>query len=161
MPRLESLHGLSHAIAPDVLAKMGGDNPRDAAHALVGKCMSHIYHSNSCPETNEYASRVIGKVVQRRRKFILGESVNSSRGLNIGESESSGTSSGSSYSHSSGGGAGSGSSSGGSTWGRNESRGSSSGENRSRSNSENMSRGYSEAMDYLIEPGDFGRALET
>ena len=40
---------------------MGGDNPRDAAHALVGKFMTHIYHSNACPDTNEYASRTIGQ----------------------------------------------------------------------------------------------------
>jgi hypothetical protein len=30
---------------PTYYAERGGDNPRDAAHALVGKFMTHIYHS--------------------------------------------------------------------------------------------------------------------
>jgi hypothetical protein len=40
----------------------------------VGKFRTHIYHSNLCPETNEYASRMIGKEVVRRRNFNAGSS---------------------------------------------------------------------------------------
>ena len=65
---------------PAYYAKIGGDNPRDAAHDLVGKLITHIYHSNACPETNEYASRMIGKVMTRRGNYSSG----SSKSLNVG-----------------------------------------------------------------------------
>jgi len=29
--------------------------------------MTHVYCSNGCPDTNEYASRMIGKVAMQRR----------------------------------------------------------------------------------------------
>ena len=51
---------------PNYYAKMGGDNPRDAAHSLVGKFVTNIFHANSCPETNDFASRVVGRVLTRR-----------------------------------------------------------------------------------------------
>ena len=34
---------------PAYYARIGGDNPRDAAHALVGKFMTHVYFANSLP----------------------------------------------------------------------------------------------------------------
>jgi hypothetical protein len=85
---------------PTYYAKIGGDNPRDAAHALVGKFMTHIYHSNACPETNEYASRMIGKVVTRHGNFSAGASQSLNMGMSMGSSEQSGSSS--SYGSSSG-----------------------------------------------------------
>ena len=33
-------------------------NPRDAAQALAGKFKTHVFCANSCPETNEFASRI-------------------------------------------------------------------------------------------------------
>ena len=133
---------------------MGGDNPRDAAHALVGKFNSNIFHSNACPVTNEYAARVIGRVVTRRRTFNRGNSESVNLGMNVGDSESSGTSSsfggssgqGYSVSHSSGSNTGTGS-----NWGKNRGRGV----------SESVSDGYSEGMEYAVEPGDFARTLMT
>jgi hypothetical protein len=145
---------------PTYYSKIGGDNPRDAAHGLVGKFTTHIYHSNACPETNDYASRMIGKVLKRHGNYSRGNSESYTSGLSQGSSESSGTSSshGSSSSTAPGGGTttGSNSSSGyssstGSNWGMNQSRGTSS----------NTSRGYSESMEFLIEPGDFARLLRT
>ena len=126
---------------PTYFAKMGGDNPRDAAHGLVGQFNTHIFHANACPETNEYASRVIGKVLTRRRNYSAGNSESRNFGMSSGSSENEGNSSnyGNSTSHSgqgSGGGSnrGSGCSSGsGSNWGSNRGRGT----------SENTSRGYS------------------
>jgi hypothetical protein len=139
---------------PAYYAKMGGDNPRDAAHSLVGKFMTHIYHSNSCPETNEFASRMIGKKVTRRGNFNAGNSQTFNEGMSAGESENTG----SSHSYGSSGGQGysfnsnSGSSSGaGNNWGNNRGRGS----------TDNVSRGYSESMEYVIEPGEFARILKT
>ena len=144
---------------PTYYAKMGGDNPRDAAHALVGKFMTHIYHSNACPDTNEYASRMIGKVTTRRGNYSSGTSQSTNTGMTSGASENRGSSSNSGHSLGHGSGQsgnnhnynfGSGSNSGtGSNWG----------ENRGRGTSENVSRGYSEAMEAAIEPGDFARVL--
>jgi hypothetical protein len=146
---------------PTYFAKIGGDNPRDDALALVGKFMTHIYHSNACPETNEYASRVIGKVLTRRGNFNSGTSRSFNEGMSAGNSENKGFSnnygSSSSYSvarmgdGSHGRNSGSGSSGGsGSNWGANRGRGT----------SENVSQGYSESMEFAIESGDFARILK-
>jgi hypothetical protein len=116
--------------------------------------MTHIYHSNACPETNEYASRVIGKVVKRHGNFSNGssESVNfemtAGSSENCGSSSNYGSSSGQSYSFNSSSGNTSGS---GNNWGSNRGRGT----------SRNVSQGYSESMEYAIEPGDFARILKT
>src|ERR1017187_9857930 len=84
---------------PTYYAKLGGDNARDAAHALVGKFMTHIYHSNACPDTNEYASRMIGKVTTRRGNFSSGTSQSTNTGMTSGASENTGSSSNSGHSH--------------------------------------------------------------
>ena len=84
---------------PTYYAKMGGDNPRDAAHALAGKFMTHIYHSNACPDTNEYASRTIGKVTTRRGNYSSGTSQSTNVGMTAGASENSGSSSNSGHSY--------------------------------------------------------------
>lgn len=140
---------------PTYFAKIGGDNPRDAALALAAKFKTHVFCANSCPETNEFASRMIGKEVTRRRNFNAGSSQSFNEGMSAGNSENSGTSSnsgssygGKNYSFNSGSGHTSGS---GSNWGANRGRGA----------SENVSRGYSESMEYVIEPGDFARMLKT
>lgn len=136
---------------PTYYAKMGGSTGRDEAHGLVGKFMTHIYHSNACPETNEYASRMIGKVVTRRSNFSAGNSQSVNEGMSAGNSQNTGSSSsfgssGQSFSSNSGSNSGSGN-----NWGNNRGRGS----------SENVSRGYSESMEFLIEPGEFARHLQT
>jgi hypothetical protein len=136
---------------PTYYAKMGGDNPRDAAHALVGKFMTHVYHANACPETNEYASRMIGKVVTRRGNFSSGNSQSFNEGMSAGNSENTGSSnsygqSGAQFSSNSGSNTGSGN-----NWG----------DSRGRGSTDNVSRGYSESMEYVIEPGDFARILKT
>jgi len=141
---------------PTYYAKIGSDNPRDAAHALVGKFMTNIFHANACPDTNDYASRVIGKVVKQRGNYSSGSSQNYSLGMNEGSGQNSGTSTsfGSSsssngqFSSTSGYGSNSGSNN---NWGSNQGRG----------NSQNESRGYSESLEFLIEPGDFARVLKT
>jgi hypothetical protein len=139
---------------PAYYAKMGGDNPRDAAHSLVGKFMTHVYHSNSCPETNEFASRMIGKKVTRRRNYSAGSSQSFNEGMSAGNSEntgsssSHGSSSGQGYSFSSNSGSNSGT---GNNWGNNRGRGS----------GENFTQGCTESMEYVIEPGEFARILNT
>jgi len=141
---------------PTYYAKLGGQNGRDAAHALVGKFMTNIFHSNACPETNEYAARLIGRVLQRRANYSTGTSQSSNYGVSLGESINSGATAswGSStgpndqvtYNSSSGTSSGSGQ-----NWGS----------TRGRSYSTSESSGYSETMDFLIEAAEFGRMLKT
>jgi hypothetical protein len=145
---------------PNYYAKMGGDNPHDAAHALAGKFNTHVFCSNSCPETNEFAARILGKVVTRRSTFSNGTSESVNSGMNAGNSENSGFSSNYGASSSgSWGGQGSRSSNSGS--GHSSGSGNNWGSNRGRATSENISRGYSESTEYSIEPGYFARGLRT
>jgi hypothetical protein len=138
-------------------SRIGGDNPRDAAHALAGRYLTHVYFTNACPETNDFASRMIGRVVRRRGNYSSGTSASFNVGMNAGESENSGFSSNFGASSSSGFGQGSHNSSAGSSRGD----GTSWGENRGRGQSHNVSEGYSENMEFAIEPGDFARRLKT
>ena len=143
-------------MVPTYYAKLGGQNGRDAAHALVGKFMTNIFHSNACPETNEYAARLIGRVLHRRANYSAGTSQSTNYGVSLGESINSGSTAswGSStgpndqvtYNSSSGTSSGSGQ-----NWGS----------TRGRSYSTSESSGYSETMDFLIEAAEFGRMLKT
>lgn len=136
---------------PAYYQKIGGSNPRDDAHALVGKFQTHVYHSNACPETNEYAAKMIGRVITRQNSYSDASSTSYNAGMSAGESENSGSNS--SWGYSAGGASSSsGSQSGsGNNWGSNRGRGS----------SQSLTRGYSEHMEYAIEPGDFARTLLT
>jgi hypothetical protein len=139
---------------PTYFAKIGGDNPRDAALALAGKFGSHVFGANACPETNEFASRILGKVLTRRKNFSAGHSQSFNEGMSAGDSENTGHSS--SYGSSSGKGY-SFSQNSGSTTGKGNSWGS----NRGRGSSENVTEGCTESMEYAIEPGEFARCLKT
>jgi hypothetical protein len=145
---------------PTLYAKIGGDNPQHAAHHLLGNFSTKIWHANSCPETNEWAAKIIGRRVHRRGSYNQGEGATSNYGLGMGEGENWGANSsfGSNSSHSSNGSSSSGSnSSAGSSRGGNDSRN----RNRGSGTSENTSWGYSEQMDHIIEPATFGSGLRT
>ena len=142
---------------PTYYAKLGGDNARDAALALAGKFMTHIFGSNSCAETNEFAARTIGRVVRRRGTYNMGTSESVNVGMNAGESDNSGFST--NYGASSGSSFGQGSHN--ASSGHSSGSGGNWGENRGRGTSQNVSEGYSENMEYAIEPGDFARMLKT
>jgi hypothetical protein len=146
---------------PTYYAKMGGDNPRDAAHSLVGKFMTHIYHSNACPETNDFAARTIGKVLTRRGNFSTGTSQSMNLGMTSGASENSGSSSSWGHSFGSSSGQGGGNHSFNSNTGHNSGTGNNWSSNRGRGTSESVSQGYSEAMEFAIEPGSFGQILRN
>jgi hypothetical protein len=147
---------------PTYYAKIGGDNPRDAAHALVGKFATQIFFSNSCAETNEYASRTIGKVMKRHANYNAGTSRNVNFGMTTGESENSnsGSNHGSSSSHSHGMGS-SHNHGGNSSYSNSRGRGNNWGSNRGEGRGETESQGYSESMEFIYEPGDFSRILKT
>jgi hypothetical protein len=140
---------------PNYYSKVGGDTPRETAEALVGKFVTNLFLSNGCPVTNEYASRVIGKELKRRKNYSKGTSEGFNTGMNMGSSVNRGTSSGSSSSSSNGG------ASSGSNYGSNEGSGSNWGSSRGRSTGETESHGYSESMEYVIEPGEFARSFKN
>ena len=142
---------------PTYFAKIGGDNPRDAAMALAGKFKTHVFGANSCPETNEFASRMIGKVVTRRSNFSTANSETFNEGLSAGDSENSGSSSG--YG-SSAGSQGKGFTSNHNS-GSNKGMGSNWGSNRGHGSSKSLTQGCTETMEYDIEPGEFARSLKT
>jgi len=139
---------------PTYTAKMGDKNAKDAAMALAGKFMTHVFCSNSCPETNDFAARMLGKEMTRRRNGSVGSSESVNVGMNAGNSENSGNSS--NYGSSSGHGYSFNQSS-----GSNSGMGNNWGENRGKGTSDSINRGYSESMEYVIEPGDFARMLKT
>jgi uncharacterized membrane protein YgcG len=146
---------------PTYYSKMSGSTPREDAQALVGKFMTHIYGANSCPDTNEYASRVIGKVITRRKNRSRGKADNFNIGMNTGESENSGSSFNSGSSANSSGGRGGSSHGSNSGSGRSSGEGSNWGANKGRGTSRNENEGYSESMEYAVEPGDFARMLKS
>jgi TraM recognition site of TraD and TraG len=145
---------------PTYYAKMGGENARDRVHHLLGNFATRIWHNNACHETNEWAAKTIGRSLQTRSNFSEGHGTNHSTGMNMGEGNNWGGSSnvGGSYSQNGqGAGSYSRSSGGGSSWGSSDNMG----RNRGSGSSTNVSHGYSEQMDYAIEPGFFARGLKT
>jgi hypothetical protein len=97
---------------------------------------------------------MIGKVMKRHGTESIGTSDSFNAGMSTGDSENSGTSSNSGFSSGKGGG------------GINHSLGSSNGRgtnwgtNRGQSQGRSDSRGYTEGMEFVIEPGDFARILK-
>lgn len=144
---------------PTYYAKIGGDNARDRAHHLLGNFATRIWHNNACAETNEWAAKTIGRGMHMRANFSEGEGTSDNRGMNMGE--------GTSWGRSSGGGGSSSTGPGGNSYGSNWSSSSNSGgsdnwgRNRGYGTSSNSSQGWSEQMDYLVEPGEFSRLLRT
>lgn len=140
---------------PTYYARLGRDK-QDAVDGLVGKFATQVFHQNACNRTNTYASQLIGRGLQRRASGSESEGRNSSYSMNQGGGSSTGTSfnSGSSHSDMGGGSRSSG-------WGRNSSQSASWGESMSRGTNQNWTQGWSEQMDYLIEPNFFTYGLRT
>lgn len=144
---------------PTYYAKMVGDGAQHRVDQLLGNFATKIWHNNACPVTNEWAAKTLGRKLHVRQNWSEGHGSNHSTGMNMGEadnwgrsSQSGGSSSSSRQGSSSGSSWSSGSSSGGSdNWGRNQGYGTSS----------NSSHGYSEQMDWVLEPGAFSRGLKT
>ncbi len=141
---------------PTYYAKIGGDNAKHKADMLLANFVTKIFHNNADPETNRWAADTIGRSIQRRGTYNEGQSFSRSHGMNSGESENVGRSFSSGASHDSRGGSsystsGSSNSGTGDSWGR----------NRGTSHGGSYSGGYSETMDYEIEPAAFARHLQT
>ena len=141
---------------PTIYAKIGGENAKHRADMLLANFGTKIFHNNSDPETNRWAADTIGRSLQRRGSYSESATSGRSAGLSMGEGSNSGTNSSFGRSSDSRGGTSS-SSSFGSSSGYSEN----SGRNRGFNTGQSVSDGYSETMDYEIEPGEFGRALKT
>lgn len=146
-----------------IYAKFGGANAHDRGLHAVASMGVRIHCANNCSTTNNWVSESIGKDVQRRGSYNENSGTSTSFGSNMGLGTTEGTTSGygGSSSHSSG--SGGGSSSSGSSWnfghssGSNENRG----RNRGGGESRGASWGYSEAMDFIVQPGFFTHGLKT
>lgn len=148
---------------PTFYAKMAGENARDRVHQLLGNFATRIWHSNACAETNEWAARTLGKSLQRRESHNRSEGSNTSYGMNLGDGTNWGANSSWGGNVGSSSGPNGGSSSSGSSWSAGNSHGGNDSRGRNRGHGTNSSTtdGYSEQMDYIIEPGMFGRMLKT
>lgn len=148
---------------PTFYATIGGEQPRDRAQHLLGNFATRVLHSTSCPETQEWAARTIGRALQRRANYSEGESASWNDGLSRGENVTRGGSRGRSGSSGTSMGPGGSSSTTGGGWNAGSSWGSGEnwGENRGSGSSSSTNRGYAEQMDYVIEPAAFGSALMT
>jgi hypothetical protein len=138
---------------PSYYAKLG-ENRINTVNGLIGKFNTHVFHLNACTVTNEWASKLIGKGIQRRANASASLGSNRSSGMNDGWGANAGSSQGSGASFGQGGGTNvnSGTSSGSSdNFGTNVERG----VNKSRT------AGYSETMDFIVEPADFSHGLAT
>ena len=136
-------------IIADLLRQDRWRYPREDAASLVGKFGTHLFLANSSPGLNEFAARMIGKVVTKRRTFNEGTSRSVNTGMSAGASENSGTSS--NYGHSSGYTSGQShnyNSNSGS--GHTHGTGNNWGENRGKAQSDNKSHGFSETMEYAL-----------
>lgn len=130
---------------PSYYAAFGGDTGKNRADQLMGNFGTKVFHANGDPETNRWAADIIGRDLVRRANYSEGENV----------SHNSGYSSGSGQSH------GQQSSSGQQGWssGNNSGNNTNRGTNAGRSTGESRNRGYSEAMDYIVEPAEFARNM--
>lgn len=144
---------------PTYYAKMAGDGAQHRVDQLLGNFATKIWHNNACPVTNEWAAKTLGRKLHVRQNWSEGQGHNRSSGMNMGAGENWGQSSQSGGSSSSGKGGGSS----GSSWSSGSSSGGSDnhGRNHGYGTSSNSSHGYSEQMDWVLEPGAFSRALMT
>lgn len=146
---------------PSMYAKLGGANARDRAHHLIGNFGIKIFCANSCAETNDFAARTIGRALQDRANSSRAEGHSTNSGMSMGDGSNWGVNSSHGYNSGWSSGPGGSSSSGGTSWSQGSSAGGSDnrGANRGQGTSSTVSQGSSEVMDYIIEPGLFGRIL--
>lgn len=158
---------------PSLYARLGGRNPQDQADAILGNFQTKIFHSNTDHRTNQWAADMIGRALHQRRSanWSQGLSAQSSVGRNGGSTTQRGENEGSSWGSSHGSSV-SGNSEHvqfsynmsrnaggqkGTSTSRSRSRGWSDGESVGSSNSNGG--GWSEQMDYVIQPAFFANGL--
>lgn len=130
---------------PGYYAAFGGEMGKARADQFLGHFLTKIFHANGDPETNDWAARMIGRDLVRRRTYSEGESTSSNKGLSSGRGQSGGkstTNTGAGFS-----------------WGTNTGENRTQGTNHGSGRSESVSEGFSETMDYEVEPATFARAM--
>jgi hypothetical protein len=141
---------------PTYYAKIGGEQAKHKADMLLANFVTKIFHNNADPETNRWAADTIGRSLQRRGSYSEGSSTGRNYGMSEGENTSWGSNTGASTSRDA-----QGNYSTSSSVGRNAGGGESTGRNRGVNRGQSISGGYSETMDYEVEPAFFARALKT
>jgi len=156
---------------PSLYARLGGRNPQDQADAIIGNFQTKIFHSNTDHRTNQWAADMIGRQLQQRRNsnWSQGQSTQSSSGTNgswgVQHGESSGRSwgSGGGFSYSNPGGPIniSHSANSGGQYGTSSSRTRGGGWSKgtSESESDSIGGGWSEQMDFTLQPSFFATGL--
>jgi hypothetical protein len=163
---------------PALYHQLGGAHPTDAADAIIGGFSTKLFLSNTEHRTNQWAAETIGRAMQRRtnRTWSVNDGWNSSESDSANWSRQTGKSRGRSWGWSSGGSWGvSSSRQGGVSYSSSQSSGSQSGGNfgtsESISSGVSQSRssgtsggssegaGWSEQMDYAIQPAFFANGL--
>ncbi|HEY4942292.1 MAG TPA: TraM recognition domain-containing protein [Rhizomicrobium sp.] len=159
---------------PTYYAQLPGRDPRATADSLLGNFQTKIYHANTDPTTNQHAADAIGKSIQRRRSGNWSSSntaqsseTNSSnwgrqRGRSTGESWGRNSSIGSSadnQGHFSVNGSHGRNSGGqeGQNWSRSDGGGYSYGD--SVSLGQTAGGGWTEQVDYTVQPAEFAACL--
>lgn len=159
---------------PTFYAQTPARDPKSAAHSLLGNFQTKIFLTNTDPETNRYASDLIGKSLQRRASqnwsVNEGQSANEgystnwgvqagrSGGTNWGQNSSYGSSSGTGGQSSST--SSSGSSKGGQKgWSRSHSSGAGTSSGTGWSQGSSDGGGWSEQMDDTVPPAAFASSL--
>lgn len=66
------------------LHQIGGSNPQAAVDALMGHFQTKIFHANSSSNTNEWASKLIGRSIQTRHSTTSGENTGYSKSRSHG-----------------------------------------------------------------------------
>jgi hypothetical protein len=116
-------------------ARMGGEKSVSAVNALMGNFRTKIFHSNTDVATNEWAANLIGKEMQWRKNesFTQGNTANAGQGAShSGKENDPRRPPGFQISHNGG-------------FGK----------------SEGFSEGYSEQLDYIVQPSAFSYKLRT
>jgi hypothetical protein len=154
---------------PSLYSAIGGRNAQDQIDALVGLTQTRIFHASIDSRTNQWAAETIGKAMQRRRSRNWSHSDSSQTSHNTGQSwgTQTGTSRGRNYGSSVNFNFGNGTTSGsyGTSAGQQNGSSESSSEGgnwssgTSNGHSDSDGGGWSENMDYVIQPGDFANRL--
>jgi len=158
---------------PSLYARLGGHNPQDQADAIIGNFQTRILHANLCHRTNQWSADTIGRAIHQRhsanwsqgRNAQVNHGRNRSWGVQQGESEGTtwGRSFGTSYSgnmETSQFGVSSSSNSGGQkSESRSHTRGGGYSSGASVGRSDSQGGGWSEQMDYRLQPSFFANGL--
>ena len=131
---------------PSLLASLG-DGGKALTDQLLGNFATKIFHSNADPETNDWASRTIGKRLTVRRNFSEGRTNSTGRAVNDGTGTGSQVMFGN----------------GGNFFGLPTSKGETNqtGTSVNSGSGTSQNQGGSEVMDFSIEPRSFAQELRT